>query len=130
MAGKSEKAIRITGACEHNLKNISLSIPRDKMVVITGISGSGKSSLAFDTVYAEVAIKALSVRVNAGLTADCTSLDINPDTGNLTQTRPAIGGNILATIETPTARPQMATSAKPMTAWCSWTKSSTTYPIY
>jgi excinuclease ABC subunit A len=48
-----EKAIRITGASEHNLKNISLSIPRDKLVVITGISGSGKSSLAFDTIYAE-----------------------------------------------------------------------------
>ncbi len=48
-----EKAIRITGAAEHNLKNIDLSIPRDKLVVITGISGSGKSSLAFDTVYAE-----------------------------------------------------------------------------
>jgi len=53
MAKKAEKAIKITGAAEHNLKNISLSIPRDKMVVITGISGSGKSSLAFDTVYAE-----------------------------------------------------------------------------
>jgi excinuclease ABC subunit A len=53
MAVKIEKAIRITGASEHNLKNISLSIPRDKMVVITGISGSGKSSLAFDTIYAE-----------------------------------------------------------------------------
>jgi len=53
MAKKFSKAIRITGAAEHNLKNISLSIPRDKMVVITGISGSGKSSLAFDTVYAE-----------------------------------------------------------------------------
>ncbi len=48
-----EKAIRIIGASEHNLKNISLSVPRDKMVVITGISGSGKSSLAFDTIYAE-----------------------------------------------------------------------------
>jgi excinuclease ABC subunit A len=47
------KEIRITGAAEHNLKNISLSIPRDKLVVITGISGSGKSSLAFDTIYAE-----------------------------------------------------------------------------
>jgi excinuclease ABC subunit A len=46
-------AITITGAAEHNLKNINLSIPRDKMVVITGISGSGKSSLAFDTIYAE-----------------------------------------------------------------------------
>ena len=53
MAKSIEKAIRITGASEHNLKNISLSIPRDKMVVITGISGSGKSSLAFDTIYAE-----------------------------------------------------------------------------
>ncbi len=53
MAQKTEKVIRITGAAEHNLKNIDLSIPRDKLVVITGISGSGKSSLAFDTIYAE-----------------------------------------------------------------------------
>ena len=53
MAKRVEKVIRITGAAEHNLKNINLSIPRDKMVVITGISGSGKSSLAFDTIYAE-----------------------------------------------------------------------------
>ncbi|MEI6499136.1 MAG: excinuclease ABC subunit UvrA [bacterium] len=47
------KNIKITGAREHNLKNISLEIPRDKLVVITGLSGSGKSSLAFDTIYAE-----------------------------------------------------------------------------
>ncbi|HIJ53951.1 MAG TPA: excinuclease ABC subunit UvrA [Planctomycetes bacterium] len=53
MAKTAEKAIKITGAAEHNLKNINLSIPRDKLVVITGISGSGKSSLAFDTIYAE-----------------------------------------------------------------------------
>ncbi len=53
MAGEVEKSIIITGAAEHNLKNISLSIPRDQLVVITGISGSGKSSLAFDTIYAE-----------------------------------------------------------------------------
>jgi excinuclease ABC subunit A len=45
--------IYIRGACEHNLKNIDVVIPRDKLVVITGLSGSGKSSLAFDTIYAE-----------------------------------------------------------------------------
>ena len=45
--------IIIKGAKEHNLKNINLKIPRDKLVVITGLSGSGKSSLAFDTLYAE-----------------------------------------------------------------------------
>ncbi|AQT67344.1 Excinuclease ABC subunit A [Anaerohalosphaera lusitana] len=48
-----EKAITITRASEHNLKNIDITIPRDKLVVVTGISGSGKSSLAFDTIYAE-----------------------------------------------------------------------------
>src|SRR5262245_35976769 len=45
--------IRITGARTHNLKNLTLEIPREKLVVITGLSGSGKSSLAFDTLYAE-----------------------------------------------------------------------------
>ena len=45
--------IRIKGAREHNLKNISLDLPRDKLIIITGLSGSGKSSLAFDTIYAE-----------------------------------------------------------------------------
>jgi excinuclease ABC subunit A len=50
---ESDNAITIVGAKEHNLKNISLSIPRDRFVVITGLSGSGKSSLAFDIIYAE-----------------------------------------------------------------------------
>ncbi|MDP6771978.1 MAG: excinuclease ABC subunit UvrA, partial [Anaerolineales bacterium] len=45
--------IIVTGAREHNLKNVDVSIPRNKLVVITGVSGSGKSSLAFDTIYAE-----------------------------------------------------------------------------
>ena len=50
---KSLESIVIKGARQHNLKNIDIVIPRDKLVVITGLSGSGKSSLAFDTIYAE-----------------------------------------------------------------------------
>ena len=49
---KSEK-ITVVGARTHNLKNISVEMPRNKMVVVTGMSGSGKSSLAFDTIFAE-----------------------------------------------------------------------------
>jgi excinuclease ABC subunit A len=48
-----EEIIEVIGAREHNLKNIDVNIPRNKLVVITGLSGSGKSSLAFDTIYAE-----------------------------------------------------------------------------
>ena len=50
---KEKKLIKIRGAKEHNLKNINIDIPRDEFVVLTGLSGSGKSSLAFDTIYAE-----------------------------------------------------------------------------
>ncbi len=51
--GFMQRKIKIVGAKEHNLKNVSLEIPRDKLVVFTGLSGSGKSTLAFDTIYAE-----------------------------------------------------------------------------
>ncbi len=50
---QSMETIRIRGARTHNLKNVDLDLPRDKLTVITGLSGSGKSSLAFDTIYAE-----------------------------------------------------------------------------
>ena len=53
MTDSNAKSIHVRGARTHNLRNVSLEIPRDKLVVITGLSGSGKSSLAFDTIYAE-----------------------------------------------------------------------------
>ena len=49
----AQQYIKIKGASEHNLKNIDVALPRDKFIVLTGLSGSGKSSLAFDTIYAE-----------------------------------------------------------------------------
>src|ERR1700726_1492392 len=52
-SGSGMRAIHVRGAREHNLKNVDLEIPRDALVVFTGLSGSGKSSLAFDTIYAE-----------------------------------------------------------------------------
>jgi electron transfer flavoprotein alpha subunit len=78
-------------------------------IVLAAATSAGRTLMPY------VAIKA-----HAGLTADCTELDIEPDTQLLLQTRPAIGGNILATIKTPTHRPQMATvrphSSRPLPA--------------
>ena len=75
-------------------------------IIIAGATTSGRTLMPH-----------VSIQVNAGLTADCTGLDIEEETKNLLQTRPAIGGNILATIKTPNNRPQMATvrvkSSKP-----------------
>src|SRR5438045_1426349 len=53
LPGQAQTHIVVRGAREHNLKNIDVELPRDRLVVITGLSGSGKSSLAFDTIYAE-----------------------------------------------------------------------------
>jgi electron transfer flavoprotein alpha subunit len=76
-------------------------------------------ALAAATTTGRTLMPYLAVRLTTGLTADCTGLDVDPDTGNLIQTRPAIGGNILATIITAEHRPQMATvrprSVKPPT---------------
>ena len=69
----SSKNIFVKGAREHNLKNIDLEIPRDQLVVFTGLSGSGKSSLAFDTIYAESFFK------NYKHNADC-----NPEKSHFT----------------------------------------------
>jgi electron transfer flavoprotein alpha subunit len=67
-------------------------------IVIAAATSTGRTLMPY-----------VAVRADAGLTADCTHLDVEADTGNLLQTRPAIGGNILATIKTPRHRPQMAT---------------------
>jgi len=75
-------------------------------IIIAGATSTGRTLMPY-----------VAAKAHAGLTADCTELDIEEDTGNLLQTRPAIGGNILATIKTPQRRPQMATvrphSARP-----------------
>jgi len=67
-------------------------------IVIAGATSTGRTLMPY-----------VAVKAGAGLTADCTVLDVDGETGNLLQTRPAIGGNILATIQTPRHRPQMAT---------------------
>ena len=76
--------------------------------------------LAAATTFGRTLMPYTAVRVHAGLTADCTGLDIEEGTGNLLQTRPAIGGNIMATIKTPDHKPQMATvrprSSRPLEA--------------
>jgi len=67
-------------------------------ILLAGATSTGRTLMPY-----------LAIKIHAGLTADCTVLDIEPETNNLLQTRPAIGGNILATIKTPIHRPQMAT---------------------
>lgn len=75
MAKKERKYIKIRGASEHNLKCVSLDIPRDEFVVFTGLSGSGKSSLAFDTIYAEGQRRYMEVISYMFLSATVTASD-------------------------------------------------------
>lgn len=78
-------------------------------IILAAATSSGRTLMPY-----------VAIKVRAGLTADCTELDIEAGTGNLLQTRPAIGGNIMATIKTPDHRPQMATvrpkSSRPLAA--------------
>lgn len=85
--------------CESYVKILSHLIKTwQPSIVLAAATSSGRTLMPY-----------LAIKVNAGLTADCTELDIEEGTGNLLQTRPAIGGNIMATIKTPDHRPQMAT---------------------
>src|SRR3989338_1862123 len=102
-----QDSIIIKGAKTHNLKNIELTLPRNKLIVITGLSGSGKSSLAFDTLYAEAQrrfIESLSSYARQFL----EQLQ-KPDVENITGLSPAIaieqrsaGGNPRSTVATQT----------------------------
>jgi excinuclease UvrABC ATPase subunit len=74
------KYISIKGARVNNLKNIDVNIPRNKLVVITGLSGSGKSSLAFDTLYAEARERYI------GRSTGCYQVDITNQNGDLIAT--------------------------------------------
>jgi len=101
------KPIAIRGARQHNLKNISLDIPRDQLVVVTGLSGSGKSSLAFDTIYAEgrrLFVESLSAYARLFLEQlakpDVDEIDGLPPTIAIEQH--ATGGNPRSTVATTT----------------------------
>jgi electron transfer flavoprotein alpha subunit len=86
-------------------------LPDPYVNALSALIGKHKPEIviASATTTGRTVAPAVAIRCNTGLTADCTELDIEEGTGNLVQTRPAIGGNILATIRTPNHRPQMAT---------------------
>jgi electron transfer flavoprotein alpha subunit len=94
-----------------NHSSLRYFIPDPYINIITALVNKYKPEiiLASATTSGRTVAPAVAINCHAGLTADCTGLDIEDETGNLIQTRPAIGGNILATIKTPNHRPQMAT---------------------
>lgn len=100
---------QLDGFIVENYSNVLLDLIKtfSPEIIIAGATTAGRTLMPH-----------VAVRLQTGLTADCTELDIEVETGNLLQTRPAIGGNILATIKTPQHRPQMATvrpkSTKPL----------------
>ncbi len=94
---------------DHPILEHFLAEPYQKVLVSLITQFQPGIVIAAATTTGRTIMPYVATRMFAGLTADCTILDIEEGTGNLLQTRPAIGGNILATIKTPTARPQMAT---------------------
>jgi len=92
----------------HSLEHF-LAEPYQKVLTFLIKQFQPEIVIAAATTTGRTIMPYVATQMFAGLTADCTVLDIEEETGNLLQTRPAIGGNILATIKTPTARPQMAT---------------------
>lgn len=97
-------------------------LPRPYAAALTRLAKEAKPEivLAAATTQGRTIMPLIAARLDTGLTADCTGLDIDPLDRSLLQTRPAIGGNVMATIKTPVSRPQMATvrpkSAKPLAA--------------
>ena len=94
-----EQTIKITGARQHNLKNINVEIPKNKLIVVTGPSGSGKSSLAFDTVYAEGQrryVESLSSYARQFL-----GISDKPDVDDITGLSPAISIELKGTSHNP-----------------------------
>ena len=96
-------------AVNHEIFTNFLPDPQIKTVTHLVNKYKPEIMIASATTSGRTVAPAVAINCNAGLTADCTGLDIDEETGNLIQTRPAIGGNILATIKTPNHRPQMAT---------------------
>lgn len=112
--------IRIRGARTHNLKNIDLDLPRDKLIVITGLSGSGKSSLAFDTIYAEGQrryVESLSAYARQFL-----SVMEKPDLDHIEGLSPAISIEQKSTSHNP--RPRSARSPRSTTTCACCTRGS------